>query len=231
MIEIIYRDKRFLVKGSFSIGIAGNYVNEDFGDENIMINDTLEEIMKELQDEDSFWYKPLFPYLKSETADSGGIARGPTAYYNQKEKEIRENEKQINDCILYRLFSDLTGSGYPFWEIEQAVIPGRMKNGGGEFRGKEVYSKETAEVFQWADEFDCVPNNGTVDKTDVEERLRELFPMFNFEGLVKTMIPEGLSLQGRFMAFQFSDGWGSDLLECAYDEMDEEFAFRDWHNH
>ena len=84
---------------------------------------------------------------------------------------------------------------------------------------------------RWADEFDCVPNNGTVDKTDVEERLRELFPMFNFEGLVKTMIPEGLSLQGRFMAFQFSDGWGSDLLECAYDEMDEEFAFRDWHNH
>lgn len=50
MIEIIYKDKRFLVKGSFSIGIAGNYVNEDFGDENIMINDTLEEIMKELQD-------------------------------------------------------------------------------------------------------------------------------------------------------------------------------------
>lgn len=231
MIEIIYKDKRFLVKGSFSIGIAGNYVNEDFGDENIMINDTLEEIMKELKDEDSFWYKQLFPYLKSETADSGGIARGLTAYYNQKEKEIRENEKQINDCILYRLFSDLTGSGYPFWEIEQAVIPGRMKNGGGEFREKEVYSKETAEVFQWADEFDCVPNNGTVDKTDVEERLRELFPMFNFEGLVKTMIPEGLSLQGRFMAFQFSDGWGSDLLECAYDEMDEEFAFRDWHNH
>ena len=103
---------------------------------------------------------------------------------------------------------------------------GAYENGGGEFREKEVYSKETAEVFQWADEFDCVPNNGTVDKTDVEERLRELFPMFNFEGLVKTMIPEGLSLQGRFMAFQFSDGWGSDLLECAYDEMDEEFAFR-----
>ena len=61
MIEIIYRDKRFLVKGSFSIGIAGNYVNEDFGDENIMINDTLEEIMKELQDEDSFGTSRCFP--------------------------------------------------------------------------------------------------------------------------------------------------------------------------
>lgn len=146
MIEIIYRDKRFLVKGSFSIGIAGNYVNEDFGDENIMINDTLEEIMKELQDEDSFWYKPLFPYLKSETADSGGIARGLTAYYNQKEKEIRENEKQINDCILYRLFSDLTGSGYPFWEIEQAVIPGRMKNGGGS-SGKKKYTQKKQPKF------------------------------------------------------------------------------------
>jgi len=231
MIEIICKDRCFLVKGSFSIGIAGTYTNEDFGDENIMIGDTLDEILEELQDEDSFWYKPLFPYLKSETADSDGIARGLTAYYNQKENEIRINEKQINDCILYRLFSDLTGCGYPFWEIEEAIMPESMKKGSGEFREKEVYSKETAEVFQWSDEFDCVPNNGTVDKTDVEGGLRELFPMFNFDGLVRTMIPEGLSLQGRFIAFQFSDGWGSNLLECAYDEMDENLAFRDWHNH
>lgn len=231
MIEIICKDRRFLVKGSFSIGITGCYTNENLGDENITIDDTLEEILKELQDEDSFWYKPLFPYLKSETTDGGGIARGLTAYYNQKEKEIRENEKQINDCLLYRLFSDLTGSGYPFWEIEEAIVPEYLDKGRGKFQVTEVYSKETAEVFQWADEFDHVPNNGTVDKTDVERRLRELFPMFNFDGLVKTMVPEGLSLQGRFMAFQFSDGWGANLLECAYDEMDEDFSFRDWHNH
>ena len=35
MIKIIYRDKRFLVKGSFSIGIAGNYVNEPANEKSI----------------------------------------------------------------------------------------------------------------------------------------------------------------------------------------------------
>ena len=76
-----------------------------FGDENIMINDTLEEIMKELQDEDSFWYKPLFPYLKSETADSGGIARGLTAYYNQKGKRKSGRMKSKLMIVYYIGFS------------------------------------------------------------------------------------------------------------------------------
>ena len=76
------------------------------GNENIMINDTLEEIMKELQDEDSFWYKPLFPYLKSETADSGGIARGLTAYYNQKEKKSGRMKSKL--MIVYYIGFSVT---------------------------------------------------------------------------------------------------------------------------
>ena len=52
MIEIICKDGEFLIKGSFSMGIAGTFVNEEFGDEDISILDwNLEDIVDELKKE------------------------------------------------------------------------------------------------------------------------------------------------------------------------------------
>lgn len=49
MIEIIFKEDRFLAKGTFSMGIAGVFENKDFGDGNIEIDAGLQEILKELQ--------------------------------------------------------------------------------------------------------------------------------------------------------------------------------------
>lgn len=73
MVDIICRDESFLVKGSFFMGMAGTYINESFEDENITVSSTLDEILEELEDGDSFWFKPLFPYLKGKTADGAGL--------------------------------------------------------------------------------------------------------------------------------------------------------------
>lgn len=226
MIEIINDGDSFLAKGTFFLGIAGTFENKDFNDGQIHIEPLLSDILEELQDEDSFSFQPLFPYLKGKGEDGAAIAKGLADYYNQKEKEARENIKQINDCILYHLFDNLVNCGYPFWEIEEAILPGSLD-------GKDIdaiYDTEES-VYEWCDDFDDKPNNGTIPKTDVEGRLRKMFPMFNFDGLYKSVIPEGISFDGRFMEFQFSDGWGSQLLECAYDRFDENFTSCDWHNH
>ena len=78
MIEIIFKEDRFLAKGTFSMGIAGVFENKDFGDGNIEIDAGLQEILKELQKEDSFRYQPLFPYLRGKgedgEANAGGLA-------------------------------------------------------------------------------------------------------------------------------------------------------------
>lgn len=59
MIKVIFENGHFNVKGTFFIGIAGVFENKNFGDENIEIRDTLEDILAGLNDENSYLYKPL----------------------------------------------------------------------------------------------------------------------------------------------------------------------------
>lgn len=226
MIEVIYSDGKFFVKGTFSLGIAGVFENRDFSDSNIEIADTLEYILAELEKENSFSYQPLFPYLKEKDKNGEAVACGLADYYNQKEREAQKNIKQINDCILCNLFENLVGCEYPFWEIEQAVISGSLD-------GQDINSIYNTDenVYEWANDFYRKPNNGTIPKTDVEGKLRKMFPMFNFDGLYQSIVPEGISFNGRFMEFQFSDSWGGDLFCSAYDRFDENFTSCDWHNH
>ena len=55
MIEIKYENGMFLAKGTFSIGITGVYENKDFGDGNITIDIELEDLLEDLQEEDSYF--------------------------------------------------------------------------------------------------------------------------------------------------------------------------------
>lgn len=64
MIEIKYEDGKFLAKGTFSIGIAGVYENKDFDKGNITIDIELDDVLDALQEEKSFEFEPLRPYLK-----------------------------------------------------------------------------------------------------------------------------------------------------------------------
>lgn len=225
MVEIICRDGKFLVKGSFTMGLAGTYVNETFEDENISVEPTLDEIVDELDKGKSFTLEPLLPYLKDKPRDGESIAKGLAEYYNQKENEAAEHVGEINDNLLFHLFWNLEGCGYAFWDIEGALVEGCDPD---EVDANEPYHDE---VFKCHDYFDKRPNNGTRERVNFEEKLREWFPMFNFDGLYENIDPEGMTFDGRFISFQFSDKWGAELYECAYDRFDEKFTSCDWHNH
>lgn len=226
MIEIICKDGEFLAKGTVTLGLAGTYENKDFGEEHIEIRFDLAETLKELNKEDSYFFKPLMPYLKDIPRDGDSIAKGLSEYYNQKENEAEKHVKEINDCLLYHLFENLEACEYPFWEIEDTVIPGSLDGIDPE---ETVYTKMC--VYDYKKFFYETPNNGTIEKIDLEAKLREGFPMFNFDALYENIEPEGISLSGRFLEFQFSDKWGATLYECAYDRFDENFTSCDWHNH
>ena len=225
MIEVICVEDSFLVKGTFSFGIAGVFENEDFMEDGaITIDDTRLDILEELSREHSV-YQPLLPYLRGKE-DGAAIARGLADYYNQKEQEVQRHIKQINDCILYHLFEDLENCEYPFWEIEEAVLPGSLEG----VDLDSIYDTEES-VSDWWEEFYEQPNNGTLSKTDVEGKLRAMFPMFDFDGLYRSILPMEIALGGRFIEVTFSDGWGQDLLCSAYDRFDENFTSCDWNNH
>lgn len=225
MIEVICEDGIFKAKGSFSFGIAGTFANKDFDGEMISFDeDTLDQILES----DDFFVEPLLPFIKSEAPDE--IAKGLAEYYNQKEREIASNVKEINDCVLFHIFNDLEACSYPFWEIKEAVLPGYLEDCAAEEYSDVVYC-HTDGIMALDKYYDGIPNNGTVEKPDVEAMIRRLYPMFNLDGFIKSLKPECLYFNGGFMSFQFSDGWGKQLACAAYDELDENFTFTDWHNY
>lgn len=220
MIEVICVDGVFKAKGSFSLGIAGTFVNEDFDGEAIAFD---EDMLDEILEDSDF----LEPFIESDDPDE--IAKGLAEYYNQKEREAAESIKQINGCILYHLFEDMEMRGYPFWEIEGAVLPGYLENHSKDEYNNIVY-KTDGNISGLYEYFDGKPNNGTIEKPDVEALVRKLYPMFNLDGFIKSIKPEYLHLNGEYISFQFSDGWGARIACAAYDELDEDFTSTDWHN-
>lgn len=227
MLTIIYDEdqKIFKAKGSFKLGIAGVYENQDFDGEKISIDeDMLDNIIE--HDEESVG--PILPFIKSDAPDE--IAEGLTEYYNQLEKRAAENEKQINDGILSNLFRDMEGCGYPFWDLE-GLIDSDFKNAHEEDDDlyDVIYGDE--EVADLAEYFEDSPNDGSVKKPDVEARIRQVYPMFNLDLFINSIQPEFLHLNGRYISFQFDDGWDGEIACGAYDELDENFTFTDWHNH
>lgn len=224
MIEVICDDGVFKAKGSFSLGIVGTFVNEDFDGEAIQFD---EDLLDAILDEDDFC-EPFLEQINSDDPDE--IAKVLADYYNQKERDIAANAKQINDCVLYHLFSDMEGCGYPFWEIPEAVLPGYLEKFGKDEYNSAVYCHTDGDIMGLHEYFDRKPNNGTVEKPDVEALVRKLYPMFNLDGFIKSFKTEGLHFNGEYLSFQFSDGWGAKLACAAYDELDENFTSTDWHN-
>lgn len=226
MIEVICDKGILKAKGSFSLGIAGSFVNKDFDGEMISFD---EDALDQILESDDFFVKPLLPFIKSDDPDE--IAKGLAEYYNQKEREVASNVKEINDCILFHIFNDIEACSYPFWEIKETVLPGYLEKYGEDEYDSVVYCHTDEDIMGLSEYFENKPNNGTIEKPDVEALIRKLYPMFNLDGFIKSLEPECLYFDGKFISFQFSDGWGKQLACAAYDELDENFTFTDWHNH
>lgn len=152
-----------------------------------------------------------------------------TEYFNAFEEKIHQNRKQVNDCFLIHVFRDLEACGYPYWEIDgltrREFLP--------EDPDEDVYSPHWDEMDALDMACSDTPNDGSLEKPDVEAVLRRNFPSMDWDALLGSIVPEVLTLTGgrRVLSFQCSDGFGEALLCGAYDELDETLAFCEWHNH
>ena len=228
MIEVICKENYFLARGTFSIGLAGIYENKNFDDKKITIRPSLHYMLRELEKDTSSLYNPLFPFLKNKRKKEE-LAKGLEVYYNQKETELRQHLKKINGDILFHLFSYMEHCAFPFWEMKQAVISGSMDFRTLDKPENQIYSPEKS-IRNYQANLCYGSGNETVPKSDIESKLRELYPMFNFDGLYASVIPEYLCLNGRFLEAIFSDSWGRHLFNFALNCLDEIFMCCEWEN-
>lgn len=225
MLSFIFRDGQLMAKGTLNVGLAGNFECKEYGDEDVFFESQYEEFIETL-DGDYPWITPLLPMFEDKNPDGETVARVLEEYYKQVEEKVQKNIKQINDYFLYQLISNMINCGYPFWEVEEAVLP--------EYRDWTEEEFEAVYDDLWDDrldeDFDGTSNDGSMEKMDVEAFIREKLPMFNLDGLLASIEPEGISIDGAWWSLQFSDGWGCNFFCSAYEKFDENLIPQDWHN-
>lgn len=229
MIEVKVVNDELLVKGSFDLGFAGTYVNEEFGDKIIKIFDSFEEIVEDYE-EGRYAWGVLEEYLADKELTEENVAQAISDYYNNLEKKVQACITQINSNLLVNVFEYMVDCGTEFWEIEGAFIKENMPLCDEDEYSKVIYQSNWDAMRELYAEYDGTPNDNSLKKTDAEARLREMFPMFNMDGLIAGIRPESLALNGKRLSFQCSDSWKCQIMCAAYDELDERFCFTDWHN-
>lgn len=233
MINVKYDKEtdKFFVKGKINLGIIGEFENKEYGEGNIEIENTLQELLETI---DTGEYLSLLgslsAILKEESRDGESVALILQAYYNKKIQDLNDNIKQFNDCIWSQLFKYFMDVEWAFGENEETIAP--------EYRGQDweevvmpLYESKQEEIYEILSEYtNGSPNNGTIQKVDVEKKMREYFYMFNFDGLKENINCKHLGLYFSQMEFEFEDNWGQELFCSAVGTLKEDFSLKSWDN-
>ena len=213
MIKIYLEDGELKVKGSINLGYIGT-----FEDSEIEIDDDLEDIRDWDIIEDN--YNPectddeLISYLN--------------VYFNTFIEKIEKNIDNINGEFLLQVFTDMDNSEINFMEIDGLFDEEKLLYGNEEDIA-EIYNPVRTGLNSLSPYLET-PNDGSIHKGHIESTLRSFYPMFNFDYFLENIVPECIGLGDGEISFQCSDKFDNAILCGAYDVLDEDLAFSDWHN-
>lgn len=234
MVKIKCKKEKFLIKGTFDMGIAGVFENKRYGKGNIELDDFIgevEDLLDTLEDLDEEYGGELKQAFLGVKRDGKSLAKAMEEYLNKKEEKVQKNIKQMNDYFLYRVIEEWVECETPFWECKEAILP-EYADKYEEADYKQLYQNKElcAAVDALYNEYNEAPNDGSMVKTDVEALAKKLFPMFDFDGLKKSIHPDCLVFGEDGMSVQFSDGWGDYFYCSACEKFDENLAPGAWAN-
>lgn len=213
MVKVIAENGEFKVEGTFDMGYIG------------LFKDSQMEIMTTYA-EPREW-QCVTEALDTESCTDEDIAACLTEHLNELEKRVQANIKHINDEFLYRIYDMMTGCSNEFWDHEELTVKEFMP----EDEDIDIYDDIIAADEEHLGYCEEEPNDGSVEKPDVEAFIRKYMPMFNLDNFINGIVPEGLCFGDGSFSFQCSDKFDYALACSAYDEIEEEdLSFTDWHN-
>ncbi len=214
MIKIKFADGYAVVNGEFDFGYMGIYK-----DEQIEIYGDIDEIrywdIVEDHFDGDFTEEQLADFL--------------TEYFNNFEKRIQANVKQVNDNFLVDVYLWLDEMRPAFWKelsiTNAEYLPENLEN-----FNPYVFQVETDKILQEYNDASCDDN---IERTDIEDFLRRNFPMLNLDNFINGIIPENLYFDDSNISFECSDSIENPeckILSGASNTMNEEMKFFDFHN-
>ena len=210
MIDIYVDDGILKVVGEIDMGYIGKY-----RDSQIEFIETLEEVRE---------WDVITDNLSEDCSDEK-VLECLKKICNEYIEKIGKNIKKINDIFLLKAFLDMEGCGNAFWEVSELVNPDKMPED-----TDNIYKPYWDVMTELSDKYSEAPNDGSVEKEDIEKILRNNYPMFNMDAFINGIVPEIVCLHEDGISFQCSDNFGEVILCSAYDRLDENLCFTDWHN-
>ena len=201
-------DRNFEVKGTFDFGYIGTY-----SDSKIEIFGNIDEVKD---------WDVIQATFKDKNPSDEMIANFLTEYLNSFQKKIKENQKLVNNTFLSNIFYDMYNCSNPFWKIKGLATK-------SSFDTTTAYEPLDGIIDEIMNA-NSLPNDGSVEKPDVEALIRKNFPLFNMDFFLKNIKAEGMCLGDGNITFQCSDTLGFNILCSGYDQLDESLTFTDWHN-
>lgn len=214
MIKIKFIDGNAVVNGEFNFGYMGIYK-----DEQIEIYGEVSEIRE---------WEIVESHFDSDFTDDE-LAEYLTEYFNNFEAKIQSNIKQVNNNFLINIYEySMEGIGQEFWK-EPSITNAEYLPENTDGFDPYTFCEETWKIEE---EYEDSPNDGSIQKTDVEKFIRENLPLLNLDAFLAGIVPESMSLNDGSVSFQCSDSidFEHKILCSAYNELDENLTFCDWHN-
>ena len=212
MIRISIKNNMFQIIGAFDFGYIGLYQ-----DDMIQIVDEPDEVRE---------WDIVTQALDSENCTDDELAAFIENYINELQDNIKKNIKQVNDNFLLRVFSAMEAVGNEFWKFKDLTISELLP----ENPENEVYQPNNKTMTELQNEYNDSPNDGSIQKTDVEALFVKLFQMFDLRKFIQGIEPECICLTDGYLSFQCSDKFKKSVLCSAYDNLDKNLRFTDWHN-
>ena len=218
MVKVTLNDRKFSVKGTFDFGYIG-LIKDD-----MLYIDIEDDI---LENRECYWDEFSAIFNIKDKSDEA-IAEAITVYVNNLEAKVQKNIKQINDNLLAHIAENWEACAYPFWDerlVKGMLIPEFLPN------DENVYTDEVLSILYDIESVLDTPNDGSMEKMDVEATMRKIFPMFNWDKFLSSIKPCGVSLDYYgHLRFECSDTCGLNILCSAFAELDDELRFTRWDN-
>lgn len=200
MIKIYKEEDKLKIEGELNLGYIGLYKGDKLKLEETSINEYRKYGIVKENLDRSATDEEIIDYLNN--------------YYNSLANKINENIQMINGEFLSNIFDDMYSCGKEFWNNEELIIKDKMPPNA---TCEKIYSMYKKTDFN--------------SKESVEKLLRIAFPMFNFDKFFSSIVPEYAYLtENGNISFQCSDNLEYEILCGAYDVIDKDLNFTDWHN-
>jgi len=221
VVKVLFKDNKFKIEGSFDLGYIGLYKNDNINLD-VSYDCVIDRIIEEIMSWEAYEKKH-----GNKKITNNEMAVFLTEHINQFEKKVQKNIKQINDTFLWYIFEFISSTTLfdEFLNYDELIVKEFMSD-----NYKEFYDKATSLLDGVRDEeFYDTANDGSIEKTDIEDLIRKRLPMINLDAFLDGIISTSIDI-GDTITFECGDKFDCSFLCSAYAFIDENLCFCNWDN-